>query len=141
MLPCFTEIRHLVIGASHAARVRLPHAAAEILPTLPLLTSFLDEHAKRGGNERASGAPLREVFGSVWEISHMDLRLQLVAEGKGVTYVSDLVLGERTDLAPIEGLPYSRIDRRVGLYYLKERALSQAAQRFIVQCQARFPRS
>ena len=141
LLPCFTEVRHLVIGVAHPARAQLQRAAVDILATLPLLTSFLDEPARRAGNDRATTVPLREVFASVWEISHMNLRLQLVAEGKGVTYVSDLLLGERSDLATIDGLPYSRIERRVGLYYLKERPLSHAAQRFVAQCQARWPRS
>ena len=71
----------------------------------------------------------------------MDLRLQLVADCKGVTYVSDLMLSDHTEFVPIDGLPYSRIERRVGLYYLKDRALSQAGQRFIAQCQARWARS
>lgn len=138
LLPCFTEVRQLVIGAGHPAGDRLQGDPAAVLATLPLLTSFLDEPARRAGSDRAVGVPLREVFGSIWEISHMELRLQLVAEGKGVTYVSDLLLGGRGGLVPIDGLPYSRIERRVGLYSLKDRALSQAAQRFIAQCQARF---
>ena len=138
LLPCFTEVRHLVIGAAHPARPRLERDAVKLLATLPLLASYLDEPTKRAGRERGAGVLLRDVFGSVWEISHMDLRLQLVAEGKGVTYISDLVLGDRSDLITIDGLPFSRIERRVGLYYLKDRALSQAAQRFIGQCQARW---
>ena len=141
LLPCFTEVRHLVIGAAHPARSKLRRDGGKLLATLPLLTSYLDEPAKRAGSDRASGVPLRDVFGSIWEISHMDLRLQLVADGKGVTYVSDLMLSDHAELVPIDGLPYSRIERRVGLYYLKDRALSQAGQRFIAQCQARWARS
>jgi DNA-binding transcriptional LysR family regulator len=68
----------------------------------------------------------------------MDLRLALVAEGKGVTYVSDLVTPQRADLVPIEGLPFSSIDRQVGVYYLRHHPLSQAGARFLALCRERW---
>jgi DNA-binding transcriptional LysR family regulator len=64
----------------------------------------------------------------------MDLRLALVAEGKGVTYVSDLVQNTPRELVPVEGVPFSSIDRQVGLYYLKHQPLSQAGVRFLALC-------
>jgi len=41
----------------------------------------------------------------------MELRLALVADGKGVTYVSDLLTEVPPQLIPVEGLPYGQIDR------------------------------
>ncbi len=64
----------------------------------------------------------------------MDLRLALVAEGKAVTYVSDLVTNVPAGLVPIEGLPFSSIERQVGVYYLKHQPLSQAGSRFVALC-------
>ena len=102
---------------------------------LPLVTSFLDESARRSTGER-----LRDAFGSVWEVSHMELRLALVADGKGVTYVSDLLTQVPPQLVPVEGLPYSSIDRQVGAYSLKHRSMSQAGTRFLALCHERWPK-
>jgi DNA-binding transcriptional LysR family regulator len=68
----------------------------------------------------------------------MDLRLALVAEGKGVTFVSDLVSDIPPNLVAIEGLPFSSIDRQVGVYYLKHQPLSQAGSRFLALCREKW---
>src|SRR5690606_37215855 len=108
--PCFSETRRLMIARDHPSRDALRRDALATLRTLPLVTSYLDESPRRGRSSR-----LRNAFASVWEVSHMDLRLSLVAEGKGVTYVSDLVSDVTKDLVPIEGLPFSSIERQVGV--------------------------
>ncbi len=82
---------------------------------------------------------MRNAFASVWEVSHMELRLALVAESKAVTYVSNLV----TELPPpelehIEGLPFSSIERQVGVYHLRHQPLSQAGARFLALCRERW---
>jgi DNA-binding transcriptional LysR family regulator len=93
------------------------------------VTSYLDEITRRPSSDR-----LRNAFATVWEVSHMDLRLALVAEGKGITYVSDLLQNAPAELVPIEGLPFSSIERQVGVYYLKHQPLSQAGVRFLALC-------
>ena len=133
--PCFSETRRLMIASDHAARGALARDAVGTMLELPLLTSYLDESARRSSGER-----LRDAFGSVWEVSHMELRLALVADGKGVTYVSDLLTAVPPPLVPIEGLPYSSIDRQVGAYHLKHQPLSQAGTRFLALCHERWPR-
>jgi LysR family transcriptional regulator, hydrogen peroxide-inducible genes activator len=133
--PCFSETRRLMIARDHAARSALARDAVGTLHGLPLLTSYLDESARRSSGER-----LRDAFGSVWEVSHMELRLALVADGKGVTYVSDLLTAVPPPLVPIEGLPYSSIDRQVGAYHLKHQPLSQAGTRFLALCHERWPK-
>lgn len=89
--PCFAETRRLMIARDHPSREALKRDPQAILRTLPLVTSYLDEAARRAGGDR-----LRNAFASVWEVSHMELRLALVAESKAVTYVSNLV----TELPP-----------------------------------------
>jgi LysR family transcriptional regulator, hydrogen peroxide-inducible genes activator len=133
--PCFSETRRLMIARDHAARGALARDPIGTMRELPLVTSFLDDTARRSTGER-----LRDAFGSVWEVSHMELRLALVADGKGVTYVSDLLTAVPPQLVPIEGLPYSNIDRQVGAYCLKHRPLSQAGTRFLALCHERWPR-
>jgi DNA-binding transcriptional LysR family regulator len=134
--PCFSEIRRLMISRDHPARAALARDPTGTMRGLPLVTSYLDESARRSTGER-----LRDAFGSVWEVSHMELRLALVADGKGVTYVSDLLAAVPAALVPVEGLPYSHIDRQVGAYCLKHQPLSQAAVRFLALCHERWPRT
>jgi DNA-binding transcriptional LysR family regulator len=131
--PCFHETRRLMIAADHPSRDAIRRDPEATLRTLPLITSYLDDSARRGGTNR-----LRNAFGSVWEVSHLDLRLALVAEGKGVTYVTDLVRDVPPELVPIEGLPFSNIERQVGIYYLKHQPLSQAGSRFLALCRERW---
>ncbi len=130
---CFSETRRLMIAADHPSREALRRDPQETLRTLPLVTSFLDDIARRPSGDR-----LRNAFASVWEVSHMDLRLALIAEGKGVTYLSDLVTDIPPNLVPIEGLPFSSIDRQVGVYYLKHQPMSQAGARFVALCRERW---
>lgn len=130
---CFSETRRLMIAADHPSRDALRRDPQETLRTLPLITSFLDDIARRPSGDR-----LRNAFASVWEVSHMDLRLALVAEGKGLTYLSDLVTNTPPNLVPIEGLPFSSIDRQVGVYYLKHQPMSQAGARFVALCRERW---
>ncbi|HEX5420586.1 MAG TPA: substrate-binding domain-containing protein, partial [Gammaproteobacteria bacterium] len=132
---CFGETRRLMISRDHPSLTQVRRDPAGIVRTLPLVTSYLDEPAARHpGTER-----LRDAFGSVWEVSHMELRLRLVAEGHGVTYVSDLVADVPEELVPVEGLPYSRIEREVGAFHLKHKQLSQAGARFVALCRERWP--
>ena len=131
--PCFSETRRLMIAASHPARDALVRSPEAALRTLPLITSYLDDSARRPGGQR-----LRNAFGSVWEVSHMELRLALAAEGKGVTFVSDLVSSVPPELVAIEGLPFSRIERQVGVYYLRHQPLSQAGARFLALCREKW---
>ena len=68
--------RALMIARNRPARTALLRDPQATLRTLPLVTSFLDESARRPSGDR-----LRNAFASVWEVSHMELRLSLVAEG------------------------------------------------------------
>ena len=133
--PCFSETRRLMIARDHPARDALHRDPAGTMRGLLLVTSYLDETAPRPSGER-----LRDAFGSVWEVSHMELRLALVADGKGVTYISDLLTPVPLRLVPIEGLPYSTIERQAGAYCLKHQPLSQAGSRFLALCHERWPK-
>jgi DNA-binding transcriptional LysR family regulator len=131
--PCFPEVRRLMIAADHPSREALTRDPETVLRTLPLITSYLDDAPRRPGGHR-----LRHSFGAVWEVSHLDLRLALAAQGKCVTYVSDLVTHVPPELVAIEGLPFSSIERQVGVYYLKHQPLSQAGGRFLALCREKW---
>jgi len=103
------------------------------LASQTLLTSYLDDAGKRPGNVR-----IRDMVGDVWEVSHLELRLALCEAGKGVCYLSDRLLEELTGYHPLGGLEISSLERDVGLYYKKHKALSEGAKRFIGICQRAF---
>jgi DNA-binding transcriptional LysR family regulator len=124
--PCFEETRVLVVHEAHPECARLRREPLAALGRATLLTSYLDEVTKRPGQER-----LRRLFASVWEVSHLELRLALVAAGRGVTYVSDRLLPELDGFVRIEGVDFATIDRTVGVYYKKHEPLSEAAKRFL----------
>jgi len=130
---CFAETRRLMIARDHPSREALKRDPQAALRALPLVTSYLDEAARRPSGDR-----LRNAFASVWEVSHMELRLSLVAEGKAVTYVSNLVTELPPELEHIEGLPFSSIERQVGVYHLRHQPLSQAGARFLALCRERW---
>ena len=131
--PCFAETRRLMIALDHPLRPELARDAVAALRKLPLVTSALDDSTRRANGER-----LRDAFGSVWEVSHMELRFALVTDGKGVTYVSDLFQPVPEKLVAIDGLPHSSIERQVGVYRLKHQPASQAATRFLAICHERW---
>jgi hypothetical protein len=45
------------------------------------------------------------------------------------------------ELVPIEGLPFSSIERQVGVYYRKHQPLSQAGARFLALCREKWSMS
>lgn len=131
----FTEQRLLVAHQNHPAFDNLMANPAATVAQIPLLTSYLDDAAKRPGLER-----MRNQFSAVWEVSHLGLRLALAKSGKGITYLSDRLLhpGQHNErhppidgFVPIEGLDISVIPREVGLYYKTDSPLSEGARRFI----------
>ncbi len=131
---CFDEQRVLVVHEAHPEFARLCADPAATLARATLITSYLDDVTKRPGADR-----LRRLFASIWEVSHLDLRLALVAAGKGVTYISNRLLPELDGIVPIVGVDFATIDRTVGVYHKKHNVLSEAAKRFLAIVEARFP--
>jgi DNA-binding transcriptional LysR family regulator len=127
--------REMVYGVDehHPDFGRLIEHPAEHLHSQTLLTSYLDDAGKRPGNQR-----IRDMVQDVWEVSHLELRLALCAAGKGITYLSDILLADISGFHEIEGLEVSGFEREVGLYYKKHKALSEGARRFIGICQRAF---
>jgi DNA-binding transcriptional LysR family regulator len=134
LTPYFTEARLLVVHEAHPRFAALRADPEAELSATTLLTSYLDDAARRPGQEQR----LRNQFAGVWEVSNLELRLALAEAGKGVTYLSDLLLGQLGGFHAIEGLEISRFEREVGLYYQRHRALSEGARRFIAVCEAHF---
>ena len=102
-------------------------------PRLPLLASYLDDPVERPGMQR-----IRDHFSAVWEVQSISLRLELLAAGHAVGYVSDQVLAQEplcSDLEEVSGLAFSRIHRSVGVFFRKDSTLSAGARKFVELCQ------
>jgi len=129
----FTEKRYLIVHKKHEKLDALFNDPLAVLQKLPLLTSYLEASTKKKAGER-----LRDNFSSIWEVSNLDLRIELARAGMGVLYLSDLLLGDLDDFVVIKDLEFSTIERQVGLFYKKHKPLSEGARRFKAICQAHF---
>jgi len=127
----FAERRSLVVHESNPLCEQLMQDPVAALAQCTLLTSFLDDAAKRPGNER-----IRHSVARVWEVGNLELRLAMAEAGKGLLYLSDRVLRDLPGMRKVEGLEFSAFDRQVGLYYNKHKALSEGAKRFVALCDA-----
>ena len=127
------ERRLLVVHENHPLLDSLLEAPMRCLDQVTLITSYLDDATKRPGMER-----LRNQFASVWEVSNLELRLALLEAGMGVTFLSDRILAELEGFRVIDRAEMATIDRQVGLYYKKQKPLSEGAKRFVAICRDHF---
>jgi DNA-binding transcriptional LysR family regulator len=135
-LPLFDELRTLVISRHNPHAERILERPVEGLAELPLLASYLDDPEDRPAMQR-----IRDHFSRVWEVRSIGLRLELLAAGHAVGYVSDLLLAHEPlceDLVEVAGLPFSRIPRSVGLFYRKDESLSEGARNFVTLCREKW---
>jgi DNA-binding transcriptional LysR family regulator len=115
----------------HAVDVLRGDAGA--LKLTPLIASALDNPELRPSIQR-----LRDQFSTVWEVSSLSLRIHMVAQGMGVTFLDRKVLREHPscrDFRIMDDLSFGTIDKEVGLYYRSGRILSDSARDFMGLCQ------
>lgn len=130
----FRDRRKLVINQQHPALPRLLADTSGSLRAIPLMVSHLEDPDLRPAIEK-----LRDEFGTIWEVSNLALRLNMVSKNIGMCYVDERVLQEDAmcaNFVALEGLSFSAIDLSFGLYYRKRRVLSTGARQFIDICQS-----
>lgn len=130
----FRESRKLVINKFHPALPRLLADPEGCLQEIPLMVSHLEDPDVRPAIEK-----LRNEFGTIWEISNLSLRLNMVSRNIGMCYVDERVLKANAvcaNFVQLQGLSFSDIDLTFGLYYRKRRTLSTGAKQFIDICQS-----
>lgn len=132
-VPLYSDTRHLVVSPRHAHFEALAAGDAGALKRTPLIASALDNP-----DMRPSIARLRDQFSAVWEVSSLRLRIYMVDEGMGVTFVDGRMLHEHPTCRSfriMSDIPFGQIDKQVGIYYRSGRALSDSAEKFIDLCQ------
>ncbi|GAB3291954.1 LysR family transcriptional regulator [Parahaliea aestuarii] len=133
-VPLYEDTRHLVVGPRHPAFEAMIAGDAAAIRRTPLIASALDNPEMRPSIQR-----LRDQFSAVWEVSSLSLRIHMVEQGMGVTFLDRRLLKEHPrcrELHIMDDLSFGRIDKRVGLYYRANLALSSAARDFIALCEA-----
>lgn len=130
--PLYKESRHLVVSPNHPYYNEVRKSGSKYLKDCTLITSFLDTPEQRPSQQR-----IRDRFQGIWEVSSLSLRMHMVEQGLGLSYIDSKLLKEHPlcrDFALIEGLPFTTIERQVGLYYRAGRHLGTAQEAFLTLC-------
>ncbi|XOV89933.1 MAG: LysR family transcriptional regulator [Pseudomonadota bacterium] len=131
-LPLFTDTRKLVISKHHPHYTSLIRDPEKLAREVPLIVSHLDDPDMRPAIDK-----LRDSFGTIWEVSDMGLRLNLVAGGQGMSFLDSRVLAQvpvADTLVEIDTLAFASIPLTFGLYYRRKKSLSTGSQKFIELC-------
>ncbi|MCB1697804.1 MAG: LysR family transcriptional regulator [Pseudomonadales bacterium] len=132
-IPLYSDSRHLVVSHRHAHYPEMVRGDEQALKLTPLITSALDNP-----DMRPSILRLRDQFSTVWEVNSLSLRIHMVAEGMGVTFIDRKLLQEHpacTDLHIMDDVSFGSIAKQVGLYYRAGKVLSASARNFIALCE------
>ena len=132
-IPLYADSRHLVVSPRHAQYDKMIQGDARALKLTPLIASALDNPDIRPSIQR-----LRDQFSTVWEVSSLSLRIHMVGQGMGVTFVDRKLLEEHPscgELRIMDDVSFGRIDKQVGLYYRAGETLSESARNFITLCE------
>jgi len=128
----YTDSQHLVVSPEHPRFEAMINGDERALKLTPLIASALDSPDVRPSIQR-----LRDRFSTVWEVSSLSLRIHMVKQGMGVTFIDRKLLDEHPDCAGLRvmsDLSFGTIDKEVGVYYRAGEALSDSAGNFITLC-------
>jgi DNA-binding transcriptional LysR family regulator len=131
-IPFYTDSRHLVVSPRHPRYQDMVNGDEKALKLTPLIASALDSPDLRPSIQR-----LRDQFSTVWEVSSLSLRIHMVKEGMGVTFMDRKLLNEHSDCAGfrvMSDVSFGSIDKEVGVYYRAGKSLSDSAGNFIALC-------
>lgn len=131
-LPLIEDKRILVISPNCPLYEKVISPSEITLSKLPLIVSSTDDP-----EQRPSISKLRDQYLTVWEVTSLNLRLNLLERGLGVGYISESAfnqLPQSNNLVSLEQYSSGSIYRQVGIYYKKGRDLSLAAKHFINIC-------
>jgi LysR family transcriptional regulator, benzoate and cis,cis-muconate-responsive activator of ben and cat genes len=131
-VPLYSDSRHLVVSPQHPQYEAMIRGDERALKGTPLIASALDNPDMRPSIQR-----IRDQFSTVWEVSSMALRIYMVEQGMGVTFLDEKSLEEHPrcqGFTIMDDVSFGRIERQVGLYYRAGKNLSDAGQNFISLC-------
>ncbi|MFT6433378.1 MAG: DNA-binding transcriptional LysR family regulator [Candidatus Azotimanducaceae bacterium] len=132
LVPLYQDTRSLTISKNHPDFMSLKDNPELLARQVPLIVSYLDDPDMRPAIEK-----LRNSFGTIWEINDMDLRVKLVEQGLGMSYldaefISQLSARER--LVSLDSMTFTKMPLTFGLFFRKKKQLSSGARKFIEIC-------
>ena len=132
-VPLYDDSRHLVVSPKHPRFAAIIKGDEKALQRTALIASALDNP-----DMRPSIARLRDQFSTVWEVSSLLLRIHMVEQGMGVTFIDRKLLDEHpqcSEFRIMDDVSFGRIDRQVGLYFRSGKNLSDSGRNFVSLCQ------
>ena len=132
LIPLFEDTRSLTISINHPGFQELKDDPEELARRVPLIVSYLDDPDMRPAIDK-----LRHVFGTIWEVNDMDLRIKLVAKGLAMSYLDARLVQQfqyRNELVSLDSLTFTQMPLTFGLFYRKRKQLSSGARKFIDLC-------
>jgi DNA-binding transcriptional LysR family regulator len=131
-VPLYDDSRHLVVSPKHPRFSAIIKGDEKAMKRTALIASALDNP-----DMRPSIARLRDQFSTVWEVSSLLLRIHMVEQGMGVTFIDRKLLDEHPqcgDFHIMDDVSFGRIDRKVGLYFRSGKNLSDSGRNFVSLC-------
>jgi DNA-binding transcriptional LysR family regulator len=132
MVPLFEDTRMLVVSNEHPQLAELQHNPKTGIQKVPLIVSHLDDPDLRPALDK-----LRNTFGTIWEVNDLALRIKLISQGVGISYLDGKLLDDHPEcrnFVCLETLPFSKIPLTFGLFSRKGKQLSTGAGQFIEIC-------
>ena len=80
---------------------------------------------------------LRDVFGTIWEVNDLSLRIDLIHSGRAMGFMDSRVMAAEPRCASfrqVDGFSFSEIPLTFGLIHRQGKPLSGGVSRFIELC-------
>jgi len=132
VMPMFEDTRRLVVSPRHPQLGELQIDPESSIQQVPLIVSHLDDPDLRPALDK-----LRNTFGTIWEVNDLTLRIKLISQGMGISYLDGKLLEDHpdcSDFVTLEALPFSEIPLTFGLFNRRGKNLSAGAMQFIEIC-------
>ncbi len=128
-IPLFEDERCLMISRGHPDYERIRNEGEAGLRDIPLIVSHLDDPDMRPAIEK-----LRDNFGTIWEINDLNLRINLVSRGLGMTYLDSRIASSFEaceNFTALDLVSFAKIPLTFGIFHRKKKPLSTGAQQLI----------
>ncbi len=134
VIPLFEDTRKLVVSSTHPQLLEFNNDPEASILKAPLIVSHLDDPDLRPALDK-----LRDAFGTIWEVNDLTLRIKLISQGQGISYIDGKILNDNPaceNLVQLRSLPFSEIPLTFGLFCRRNSHLSTGAKQFIEICKA-----
>ena len=133
-IPLFSDDRRLVVSETHPLVNEISAAPERARKEIRLVVSHLEDPDVCPTIDK-----LRDVFGTIWEVNDLSLRIDLIHSGRAMGFMDSQVMAAEprcTSFRQVDGFSFSEIPLTYGLIHREGKLLSGGANRFIELCGA-----